>query len=512
MKKFFFYFFLIILFWYAFFLRGYELDTGSFWIDEGYSALISLALMNTHFLPQLWDGTFVFGQYFFHIFQALSFKFWWIWDFQARLPSFLFGIFHIVIFYFFAQALLKESKYKHIGIIFLMFLFLFSTWQIIWSREARFYEMLGTLYLLVTFLLYQYMTTKHHKYFLLFSIFLLIGIIFHHFFFAFLIIIFFMFCYDFFQKKEWKIWWGIFLVLAWYILWQLMIQKIIWETRIISLLPTINSVQEYHFVTFFQYYLWVFFEQLWVVFVAYFLGIFYFLFVKKYKELLLFWGLFLLNIVIISFGYFAHSRYMFHLFSLITLLWGYFIFIFLTFIWEKYIYIGKKTFFYIILLFIWISFFLTYKITFFPQRFYYIDSTSPKPNFKNAYEFLKENYSEYGIISWFPHMCYWYNRENREKCQFALRVNLIGNSIFDEKIIQRPTENYSNLPYIENISSNNLGKYVFVLDDLTLKNAINKAFIERILSECPMIYRDIGNYNSSNFIWIWKCQDFFINE
>lgn len=512
MQKIFFYFLFVFLFWYALFLRWYELDTGSFWIDEWYSSIIAYLMIQNYFLPQLWDGTFAFGQYFFHLFQALSFDFFWIGDLQARLPSFVFWIFHIVIFYFFAQVLLKESKYKHIGIIFLLFLFLFSTWQIIWSREARFYEMLATLYLLVTFLLYQYTTTKHHKYFLLFFIFLLIGIIFHQFFFAFLPIVFLIFARDFFQKKEWKIWLWIFLVFVWYILWQFIVQKIIWETRIISLFPNINSVQEYHFVTFFQYYIQVFFQQLWVVFLAYILGTLYFLFAKKHKEFLLFWGLFLLNIVVISFGYFAHSRYMFHLFSLITLLGWYFMVIFLSYIFEKYTYLWKKILVWFLLVFSLLSIFFSYKMTFIPQRFYYIDSTSPKPNFKNAYLFLQENYSEYGIISWFPHMCYWYNIENREKCEFALRVNLIGNSIFDEKTIQKQTENYTNVPYIENISASNLGKYVFILDDLTLKNVINKSFVEKIISNCPMIYRDVGNFDSANFIWIWKCQEFFFDE
>jgi len=46
-----------------------------------------------------------------------------------------------------------------------------------------------------------------------------------------------------------------------------------------------------------------------------------------------------------------------------------------------------------------ISIIQTFHFTVLPQRFYYIDATSPKPNFKNTYEYLKKTYPDIKIIS-----------------------------------------------------------------------------------------------------------------
>lgn len=109
------------------------------------------------------------------------------------------------------------------------------------------------------------------------------------------------------------------------------------------------------------------------------------------------------------------------------------------------------------------------------------------------------------IVSWFPHMCFWYNLKNTKKCEFALSINLIWNSIFDEKILQKKSENYTNTKYLDDLSKIDWKKYYFVLDDLTIKNAINKTLINTILDKCYIVYKDVWNYDSSSFIWIWKC-------
>ena len=52
----------------------------------------------------------------------------------------------------------------------MMFIFTFSTWQIIWSREARFYEILSFIYLLDIYFLWKYFVKNNDSYFLYFLI------------------------------------------------------------------------------------------------------------------------------------------------------------------------------------------------------------------------------------------------------------------------------------------------------------------------------------------------------
>lgn len=507
MKKIFFYISLLVIIWYWVFLRFYELETGSFWIDEGYSSIISYFMLQNNFLPKLGSGVYEFSQYFFHFFQAISFSFLWISDFSARLPSFLLSLVHILLFYFFSKDVLKNSKYKNIWILFLMCLFLFSTWQIIWSREARFYEMLSVLYLTVTFFLYKYIDTKKSLYLNIFFFFLFLGILFHHFFFAFVFIVFFLFLWDFFLKKDWKNMWVLLVIIFLYWIVQLLVKQFSgFEVDIWWVFPKINYIEQYDFFTFFSFYLQVCVEQLWIIFYFYIAGVFYFLFTKKWQIFILFWILVFFNIFVISFWYFAHSRYIFHLFSLIILIGWYTIFAWGEYLFEHYKRKYKNVAFFLFTLLVIIWIFFTYQFTFFPQRFYYIDQTSPKPNFKNTYEYIKNTYPEAKIISWFPHMCYWYNRENNEKCEYALRVNLIGNDAFNEMIQQKTTENYTNISYIDDFSQIDISKYLFVFDDLTLKNALSKKLLEDVMKNCQMIYKDVWDYETANFIWIWKCQ------
>lgn len=507
MKKISFYFILVLWVAYGIYLRWYELGTGSFWIDEWYSSLIAYFITQNNFLPKLAGGMYEFSQYFFHLFQALFFHFFWFSDVSARLPSFFISIVFIFLYYIFSLHLSKESRYKNVVVLFFMFLFLFSTWQIIWSREARFYEMLGFLYFIVTFFLYRYIQSKRQMYLSLFSIFLFFWLLFHHFFLAFIPIVLVLFFYDLFSRKDRKSLFFLWTVLLWYGGIQLFLKIFSGgEVSIWSIIPKINSIEQYHFFTFFSYYLQVFIEQLWVIFYAYLLGIMYLLFSKKWQEFLLFGWIFLINIISISFWYFAHSRYMFHLFSLITLFWCYSIVMVWEYCMEKYKNIYGKIGIFVLMTAIFISIMQTFHFTLLPQRFYYIDATSPKPNFKNTYEYVKNTYPDTKIISWFPHMCFWYNSENFEKCVYALPMNLIWNTIFNEGIIKKGKENYTSIPYIEHFGQTDRKNYVFIFDDLTLKNTIAKDLVSQIISECPMIYKDVWNQQVENFIWVWKCE------
>lgn len=503
MRKILFYATLSALVLYWVFLRYYELGFSSFWIDEWYSSIISYFMMQNHLLPQLWNGVYEFSQYFFHIFQVMSFQIFWISDFSARIPSLIFSGAQIFIFYLFSQELLKKSQYKNIGILFLMCLFLFSTWQIIWSREARFYEMLSFLYFTTSFFLYKYIEYERRKYFAWMLVFLFIGILFHPFF-LWLTALSGIFLFINWIKKHQYINFLIFLVVIWSAFFIDFLSKYFLEWS--YFFQQVNTVKEYYFSTFFVFYQQILYWELGIILLFAFFWILYFFLKKEWKKFVFFSAIIAGNLFVLSFWYFAHSRYIFHIFSLITLLWGYMIIIFFETA-LKYISQKNRKIFLGISLLLWVfGLFFTYNFTFLPQKFYYIDYTSPKPNFKNTYEYIKQNNPNTKIISGFPHMCYWYNRENTDVCEYALKVNLIGSHAFEQEMKQKNVENYTNVAYIDDFSQIDTSKYLFVMDDLTLKNTINKAFIREIITQCDMIYKDVWDYDSANFIWIWKCQ------
>ena len=83
----------------------------------------------------------------------------------------------------------------------MMFLFVFSTWQIIWTREARFYELLSFLYLLNVYFLWRYFVKNDKNIFVYFVVVLFLSIIFHPFFLSILIISIILFLYKSIKNK-----------------------------------------------------------------------------------------------------------------------------------------------------------------------------------------------------------------------------------------------------------------------------------------------------------------------
>ncbi|MDD2870878.1 MAG: hypothetical protein PHS49_02710 [Candidatus Gracilibacteria bacterium] len=510
MKKILFYLSISIIFIYGIYIRYYELGTGSFWIDEGYSSIISFFSNINNFNPYLPTGKYDFSQYLFTFFQTLSFKLFGISDYSARLTSFILSILNMIVYLIFSIELLKNKKNNLIGIIFLFFIYVFSTWQIIWAREARFYELLSFIYFINIYFIWKYANTNKIFYFLLYLVFTLSGIIFHPFCFGLIVIGIIIILYKIFiEKNRAKIGYftGIVVILIIYYLIDLGFNYIsIGNIYTGESVPSINSIGKYNYLMFFNFYLKSLYSQLGIILISFILGIIYFTYRKKHLNLIIFGGVFLINILLIPYGYMAHSRYMYHIYSIITLIGGYNIILLYNYLSEELNIDYRKI---ITSLFIIVTIFgiyKTYNITILAQRYYYIDYTSPKPNFKMAYKYLDENFIDYKIISGFPQLCYWYNINNIERCSYAININLLGENDLNDILNKNQKENYTNISYINNINDiENLRLYFFVIDDLTLKNAINKDLIQQIKTKCTMIYKDIGNYETSNFIGIWKC-------
>ncbi|MBW7954905.1 hypothetical protein H3C61_03770 [Candidatus Gracilibacteria bacterium] len=391
-------------------------------------------------------------------------------------------------------------------LLFLMFLFCFSTWQIIWSREARFYEMLSFLFFSCSYFFYQYFIDDNRKYLYLLLFFIYIGTIFHPFFYSLLLLFTIYSIFNFYTKKDKAILVKVIILIFTIIITQLILKyfqgtNLALENIKKTIIPNVNIYNEFFVFGFLKYYLGVLFSQLGIIFLSFIFYLFYIFYLKKYKEFTFLSLLFLVNIISISFGYMAHSRYIYHLFGIITLFGGYNLFLF----YEKFLDNKKYMLKIPIILILFSLIITTFSLSFFPKFFYNIDNSSPKPNFKSVYEFINKNYENDLIVSGFPHMCFWYNINDTSKCKYAIKVNLIGEKFSKNNFSNKITEDYTNTTYIENLNNIDYKKTLFVLDDLTIKNSINKKIIDEIKNNCLLIYSDLPGLEEYNFIGIWKC-------
>ncbi|MBS8121809.1 glycosyltransferase family 39 protein [Candidatus Vampirococcus lugosii] len=522
MKKKYYFILIGLFFLWGIFLRFYNLGGASFWIDEGYSSITSYYSLQNNFLPLLQSGRYDFSQYFFTLSQNLSFSIFGYSDLSARIPSFVFGILLMILSTLFAYELLKGHKYKYIGVLFISFLSYFSTWQIIWSREARFYELLALILLFGVYLLYKFEISKKGIYFLIFSIIAGIGSIYHPFLLSlfaiggiyliyFFVSKFIMSNYDkTIIKKNLKY---IFMIFGGFLFYLSITSLFKYITNggvdIGNIVPNTFDLPQNLKENYINFYNNLLLEELGILHIFFIFGSFYLAYIRKYFYLIIFLGTFLINFFVISQkGIMLHSRYMYHIFSIITIFGSYIFFIFISYLYDKSI--GFKNKIYKILLYIFIIFlnfslFYSFNINLLPKNVYYIDYTSPKPNFKSAYNFAKNNYPNTKIISGMPQLCVWYNIENKNICQYSMRVNLTGKKSANERLIQETNHNYTAIPYINNISQ--IGNNLFILDDLSLRMSINKEIIDYVLNNCNKIFEDIGNEKKYNYIGVWKCKN-----
>lgn len=500
------YFIIWIVFFYAIFLRYYWLWYQSFWIDEGFSSIVSYYASLHHFIPILPSWNYDFSQYFFTLLQGISFKLFWYNDFSARFPSFLISIFFLILWYFFIKDVFKDEKYWNLGIIFIFFVFSFLTWNIVWAHQARFYELLAFFYLLILFLLYKYYKTKN-SYFL-YTSFILTGLwaFFHPFILAFFIVeavyLIYLIWKDYLLHKKFStklkyIFFFLSGVLIYFWL-KFLINYVSWHWAIIPWTYNLPSFYKQFYVNFYSNVL-VFHLSLFVI--AFILLFFYWIFKNKWELLIIVALTFIINFYVISQKWFLmHSRYVYHLFSIIIIFWWYALFIFFKFIYEKY---WKNVFLSVFIIFALFSLY-TVKLTFLPSKKYFIDYTSPQPDFKWAYNFIKNQKIQKPIITWFPHLCIWYNLNNKNICKYALMVNFVWDATRNKFLMKKKVDRYTWIPYIDNIKD--YSKYYFVLDDLTIKWALQQDIIKHIFENCQIIYSLQQNNKKYNFIWVFDCK------
>ncbi len=475
LKKHYFKIFIVMII-YAIFLRFYNLWVQSFWIDEWFSSYATISSIQLEYLIH-------------NISQIFSFKIFWVSDFSARFPSVIFSSLNIIVFYFLSKLFFENKKKAVISTL----IFSFLTWEIIWARQARFYSLLQLLFTIDLYLLYALLKNYKVIYLNLLIIFLYIGIHFHPFLWAGVVWFLLVFIYILiFQKNSIKVnirkYFFTIIIVLWIIWIELYFYLNTWE---IKKIPEPSSRLSFEmWFTYFKNYishliiwtgiLWIF-SIFWIIV----------LFLKKeFKKILIFWFLYIFIFFIIAFkGFLFHTRYVFILYPIIILLALYSLYFLYEFIANK---LNNKRWAKFYAIIVSLAIISTGKYTFLPQTSYYIDFTSPQPNFKEAYRNIPKNSL---VISGFPMLCKWYYW-NKWTCKYSLAVDFVWNKKNHKNILDRKKDNYTNIAYLNNLEKLESWKiYYFVVDNLTNGGTIKNEIIKEIYEKWTVIYESWENYN-----------------
>lgn len=127
-------------------IRVYQIGAQSLWLDEGISAMAAKALLKNGW-PRI-GGHEIFKGILHTVFVAISFKAFGVSEAAGRIPSLLFGVLSIPLGFLIG----KRMKNSRVGLL-TAFLLTFSTIQIAWSRQLRFYQQLQFFFMLSLYLM-----------------------------------------------------------------------------------------------------------------------------------------------------------------------------------------------------------------------------------------------------------------------------------------------------------------------------------------------------------------------
>lgn len=489
---------------YFLFLTYYNLWYQSMRIDEWFSSVWALLLeFNPKYIPQyLWF-------------------FFWENDFFARMFSPIFSLVTVLVLFFWSISFFKfeKVKYYYLWAAFILLLFCFSEWIIIRSRQARFYSLLMTIFVVSLYFLWNYYFWNNKKYYFFACLTILFWLIFHQFVRSLLVLLLIFPLYKYiFENKKLKDFKLEIVTFVSILIVRLLINYLFilqWSWWI----PSPNDIWSLStlYMKFYQTHL---LSELWVIYIAFRTVLIYRIFKWQYKNVLFRWLIFIINVYVISSKWILlHTRYMLHLFPIIIMVWWFWIVYLVNYIFS---YIEKirndetknlhKYWLYFIVLILFYSLLNSFNFSITPKQNYFIDFTSPQPNFKQAYSFFSKQGLTWSVVSGFPHMCERYTDLNSEmhsdiNCDMAIRVNLSWHPSRVSILESIQTEKYTWAKYINSFTWLNLENSYFVLDDLTLKSNISPSIVRTVLERCYMIYSDKKIYNDYNFIGIWTCDD-----
>lgn len=143
--------FLIIILVWALIVRLIFLGTDSMWIDETISAVASKSILENGHAKLESNSTYSRAEYF-HYMMAASMLIFGQNDFAARIPSVIFGLLTVYLAWLYSNRFFKNEQAK---IIFPLFIAL-SSLEIIYSKQARFYQAYQFFYFLTIYLFFKF--------------------------------------------------------------------------------------------------------------------------------------------------------------------------------------------------------------------------------------------------------------------------------------------------------------------------------------------------------------------
>lgn len=146
---------LVLILVFAFILRILYLDFDSMWIDETISSVAALGILE-HGYPLLESGETYFRAYLFHYLMAFFMLIFGQNDFGARFISVIFGVLTVFLGYVIAKKISKGNFFP----LFFALLLAVSALEIIYSKQARFYQAFQFFYFLSFLLFYKFVILK----------------------------------------------------------------------------------------------------------------------------------------------------------------------------------------------------------------------------------------------------------------------------------------------------------------------------------------------------------------
>ncbi len=479
---------LLIIVW-GFILRVYKLGEQSYWIDEGYTVNAVLSTLEKGY-PTLDSGQDYRRSILNTYLIAGAVKIGGFNPIATRSVAVIFGTGSILLIYLLGKRFFHELV--GLGAAFLISL---SYWQIAWSRQSRMYIQLQFFFLLSIYIFLSLLEKFSYKK-LIFLIILTGATIFSHFFGYFLLPIYLVvLILKLFTEKKEKIklyfqdktrvmiFSGV-----------LIISIIIMVDLIIAFFQQVNK-NGYFLGKNYQMFLFTYIP---IIFSLAIIGML--LVLLERKRILVSLTLiisYLLPYLVITFSAKTlHYRYLFFLTPLLFLFAVYTLF----FISNKFK-MQKSLFIGLLIIIIGGSVFISHRfMVFLPQVNYYLESFTPQPNFKKAYEVIKQiSFDENKvIISPYTQM----DKVYLGKSDYWLAIDLNGGYLNQQLLPER--EFYNNAITIKNVEQlkqiiDEQSGYI-VVDDMALSIRLERDIID-LIGEQQLIYTDQERYGSR--IWVF---------
>jgi 4-amino-4-deoxy-L-arabinose transferase-like glycosyltransferase len=485
------------------FLRFYDLERQSYWMDEGYTINAVISGQENGFTlsgASILDSGKTYACQTYCLPTAGFTKIFGNNAFSYRLLSAICGFLFIFVIYFFAKTFFKD---KNIALLSAFFVAL-SYWQIAWSREARWYTELEVFFWLSLSFFYLFIESQSKKIktigIILSSVFAVLAISTHKL--AYLLpIIFLIFLIikntkQYFKNKKSIIYQLLFVVAL------LIFVEYVLGFRFIT--NTIGNLQ-FHYNL--PYYLSFYLRNYWPFIVIAIYGLISAQGEEKKKHLML-WSTFLIYLIPLSFlTNIVHYRYLFHLTPIFYLATAYTISTIPSKDSQRFL---KPAIIAVLI----ILFFITGQGLLYPKSFYALESDdptklnrpyyayTPQPDWNKAYAAIKENIKpDEIIISSHPH----FNKIFLNQPGYWIKYDYLGIEKTAEQIDENKeyyvgAEVINNIEELKKITAAKHGYIIF--DYMSIDGRISSEIIKHIQSTTTQFfYNKISLYSQ---IWVYR--------